>query len=219
MRPHRRFNPIHIILAHFQNTLGAGLVVMLPIGITVLIFKFFFELLDPLLLPVFQKWVPGPDPPGLGLGALLVLVYLVGLISTHAAGKRVVEMGHNLMEGIPVVKSIYSTARSAVELLATNRKGQPHRRVVLIEFPSPGLKSIGLVTANLGVHDGEELLAVYVPTPPTPSTGFLIVMPAKEVMPMEMSVDDAFKVIISCGILAKDIHVPLSPGREAPAAD
>jgi uncharacterized membrane protein len=216
MRLHRRFNPSHAIASHFRNTLAAGVVVILPIGITILIFKFFFDLLDPLLLPLFRKWVPGPDPPGLGLASLLVLVYLVGLTYTHGVGRRVVEMGHNLMEAIPVVRGIYSTARSAVELLAPSGKDQPYSAVVLIDFPSPGLKSIGFVTANLGVQDGEEMLAVYVPTPPTPSTGVLIMIAAKEVTPMPISVDDALKVIISCGLLARDIHVPLSATSPSP---
>jgi len=207
MRPSHQFNPFHAIPRHFRTTLGAGILVMLPIGITVLIFKFFFELLDPLLLPVFQKWVPGSDPPGLGLAALLVLLYLAGLITAHVYGRRVVEIGHSFFGGIPVVKSVYSTARSAVELLATSSKDQPYGGVVLIDFPSRGLKSIGLVTANLGVQDGEEMLAVYVPASPIPSSGFLVVVAAKDVTPTEMSVDDAMKMVISSGILASDVFL------------
>jgi uncharacterized membrane protein len=214
MRPPHPFNPLQAIVGHFRNTLGAGILVMLPIGITVLIFKFFFDLLDPLLLPVFRNWVPGPDPPGLGLATLLVLLYLAGLITAHVYGRRVVEIGHNIFGGIPVVKSVYSTARSAVELLATSGKDQPYSGVVLIDFPSRGLKSIGLVTANLGVQDGEEMLAVYVPASPIPTAGYLVVVAAKDVTPTQMTVDEAMKIIVSSGILAGDVFT-LPPAQKA----
>jgi uncharacterized membrane protein len=108
------------------------------------------------------------------------------------------------MERIPVVKSIYSTTRTGVEILAGS-KDQPYRGVVLVEFPRAGMLSIGLVTAHLGIMNGEEMVAVYIPTTPVPSSGFLVVAPVKDVIVTEMSVDDAMKMVISGGILAKDL--------------
>lgn len=229
MRPRRGFNPVRPVVRHLRATLVAGILVMLPIGITILIFKFFFNLLDPLLQPVL-KWIPGLDTcwsltspgttcPGLGLVMLLVLVYLVGLITAQVLGRRVVEIGHGILEAIPVVKTIYSTARSAVQLLSTSKDHQSYSGVVLVHFPSRGLKSIGLVTAKLGVQNGEETLAVYVPSSPVPSTGFLVVVAAKDVIPTQMSVDDALKALISGGILAKDLYIPASPQDSASGSD
>jgi uncharacterized membrane protein len=207
MHLQRRFNLLRGVTNHFQHTLGAGILVILPIGVTILIFKFFFDLLDPLLQPVLQKWIPGLGFPGLGLAVLLVLVYLVGLITAHVAGRRVVALGHKIVEAIPMVKSIYSVVRSAVQLLSTH-KDQPYSGVVLIDYPSPGMKTIALVTAQLGPQDGEEMLAVYVPTPPSTYSGLLAMVAAKDVTPTEMSTDDALKIIISGGVLAKDFYKP-----------
>ena len=196
---------------------------MLPIGITILIFRFFFDLLDPIFQPVLNRvpWLDqacdsfspaGTTCPGLGLVMLLLIIYLVGLITAHVVGRRVVQLGHTVMEAIPVVKSVYSTARSAVDMLSPP-KNQPYSRVVFVDFPRRGLKSLGLVTAHLGIQDGQETLAVYVPSSPLPSTGFLVIVPAKDVISSNMTVDDALKILVSGGILARDIYIPSSLGQ------
>ena len=197
--PHRR-GPFRHLLFHFERTLGAGVLVVLPIGVTAVILKFFFDLLDPLLDPAVNL-IPGPSPPGFGLVALLILIYLLGLVTTHVLGVRLINLGHRVMEFIPVVKSIYGTARTAVIMLSTS-SDHPYSGVVLVTFPHPGMQSIGLVTSRMVDTKGEEMLAVYIPTTPIPSSGFLVIVPAKDVTPTEMSVDDAMKVVISGGILA-----------------
>ena len=197
------------MVLHVQTMLAAGLLVALPIGVTIFILKFFFDLLDPILQPLL-KFLPGPRIPGLGVITLVLSVYLVGLIATQVVGGRLINIGHRVMERIPVVKSIYSTTRTGVEIL-TGSKDHPYRGVVLVEFPRKGMKAIGLVTANLGAMDGLETVAVYIPTTPVPSSGFLVLMPLSEVTLTEMSVDDAMKMIVSGGILAKEILIPAVP--------
>ena len=197
---HRR-GPVRHMLVHFERSLGAGFLVVLPIGVTALILKFFFDLLDPLLDPAVNL-VPGLSGiPGLGLVALLLSIYLLGLVTTHVLGVRLINLGHRIMEFIPVVKSIYGTARTAVVMLSANHDNQ-YSAVVLVKFPHPGMQSIGLVTSRMEDTNGEEMLAVYIPTTPIPSSGFLVIVPAKDVTPTEMSVDEAMKVVISGGILA-----------------
>jgi len=186
--------------------LGAGLLVILPIGITLLVLKFFFGLLDPLLEP-FLEFLPGRYIIGSGLAALVVGLYLIGLITSHVVGRRLIEWGHLIIERIPLVKIIYSTTRSGVEMLSGS-KDSPYRGVVLVEFPRPGMRSIGLVTSSLEPAGGEEMVFVYIPTTPVPSSGFLVVVGVKDVTPLDMSVDDAMKVIISGGILAADLFTP-----------
>ena len=199
--PSQRRGPFRHLLVHFERTLGAGILVVLPIGVTALILKFFFDLLDPLLDPAVDL-VPGlAEIPGLGLVALLILIYVLGLVTTHVLGVRLINLGHRILEFIPVVKSIYGTARTAVIMLSTSND-HPYSGVVLVAFPHPGLSSIGLVTSRMVDTNGEEMLAVYIPTTPIPSSGFLVIVPAKDVTPTEMSVDDAMKVVISGGILA-----------------
>ncbi len=199
----RRLGPFHRIVVHIERTLGAGILVILPIGITVVILKFFFDLLDPLLQPAVGL-LPGPDIAGLGLVALVLLVYLAGLIAAHVLGRRLIDLAHRFLEVIPFVKGIYSTTRSAVEMLG-NANGDRYSGVVLIDFPRPGIRSIGLVTSRMVDPDGEELLAVYIPTTPIPSSGFLVIAPAREVTPTDMPVEEAMRVIISGGILSGQV--------------
>ncbi len=186
--------------------LGAGLLVILPIGITLLVLKFFFDLLDPILRQPLE-FLPGPYIIGSGLAALVVALYLIGLVTSHVVGRRLIEVGHLIIERIPLVKIIYSTTRSGVELLSGS-KDSPYRGAVLVDFPRPGMKSIGLVTSSLQPADEEEMVFVYIPTTPVPSSGFLVVVGVKDVTPLDMSVDDAMKIIISGGILAGELFSP-----------
>ena len=204
-----RHGILHTMVVHIQTRIGAGLLVTLPIGITILILKFVFDLLDPLLQPLLA-FLPGPKIPGLGLVTLLLVVYLTGLITTHVVGRRLIDQGHRIIEFIPGVKGIYSTTRSAVQMLGGS-KDRAYRGVVLVEFPTVGKLSIGLITGNMGVKDGLDMVSVYIPTTPVPSSGFLVVMPLRDVLPLDLSVEDAMKIVISGGILSKNIFNPRAP--------
>lgn len=199
---HHRLGSLHGMAVHIQRTLGAGILVLLPIGVTVLILKSFFDLLDPVLQGPVLSRLPGPEIPGLGLLMLAVLVYFAGLVTTQVLGRSVVEFAHRVLEVIPVVKTIYGTTRSAVELLSKSND-LPYSRVVLVKFPHPGMQSIGLVTSRMLDADGEGMLAVYIPTTPIPSSGFLVLVKAEDVTPTDMTVEDAMKVVMSGGLLAE----------------
>ena len=190
-------------LLHIRTTLIAGLLAILPIGVTLFVLKFFFELLDPILGPIFDMGNVRIFP-GLGVIVLLILLYAVGIITTKILSARIVNLGHKLIERIPVISSIYSTTRSGVEILS-GTQGFESRGVVLVDFPRPAMKAIGLITAELGVLNGEPMVAVYIPTTPVPSSGFLIVVALSDVTPTDISVDDAMKIIVSGGILANEI--------------
>ena len=196
------------VLGHFQRTLVAGILVMLPIGITALVLKFVFDLLTPILQPITDL-LPGPDVHGTGLVALLLLIYVVGLVAAFVVGRRIISVAHRAMEVIPVVKGIYSTTRTAVELLSstsrTNGTGNTDRYtgVVLVEFPRPGIRSIGLVTSQMYDLEGQEVLSVYVPTTPIPSSGFMVIVPSSQVTHLDMSVEEAMSVVVSGGILSE----------------
>ena len=183
--------------------------VILPIGMTVLILKFFFDLLDPVLQPAVDL-LPGPTITGAGMIALIVLVYLLGLFAAQVLGRRLIDVGHRIMEVIPVVKGIYGTTRMAIQILSSSNNGsfngdgdmdgQQYSGVVLIDFPRPGIMSIGLITSSMLDSDGEEALSIYIPTTPIPSSGFLVIVPASDVTRTDMSVEDAMRVVMSGGI-------------------
>ena len=199
-RSKRRLRMLYRPYLHLQRTLGAGILVILPIGITLLVLKFFFDLLNPILEPL-TDYLPGKDFTGSGLAALLVLVYMVGLVAAFVVGRRLIAVGHRVMEFIPLVKGIYGTTRAAVGMLSNNSDPQ-YSGVVLIDFPRPGIKSIGLITCRMTDANGDEMLAIYIPTTPIPSSGFLIFAPVAEVIVTDMSVEEAMRVVISGGVLA-----------------
>ena len=199
----RRLGPLSGPILHFERTLGAGILVMLPIGITVLVLKFFFDLLDSILSPLTDQ-LPGPEVTGLGLAALLVLVYVVGLVAAFVLGRRVIDFAHRVLEVIPLVKGIYGTTRVAVQMLSATDNHR-YSGVVLIDFPREGIKSIGLITSRISDVEGEEMLAVYIPTTPIPSSGFLVIVPASEVTLTDMSVDEAMRIVISGGVLSNRV--------------
>jgi uncharacterized membrane protein len=196
------------VVGHFQRTLAAGILVMLPIGITALVLKFIFDLLTPILQPVTDL-LPGPDVRGTGLAALLILIYIVGLVAAFVIGRRIIDVAHRVMEVIPLVKGIYSTTRTAVQLLSSNNHSdgatdtERYSGVVLVEFPRAGIRSIGLVTSQMYDAEGQEVLSVYVPTTPIPSSGFLVIVPASQVERLDMSVEEAMSVVVSGGILSE----------------
>ena len=154
-----------------------------------------------------MEFLPGPYVIGSGLAALLIALYFIGLITSHVVGRRLIEWGHLFIERIPLVNIIYSTTRSGVEMLS-GAKDSPYRGVVLVEFPRPGMRSMGLVTSALQPADGEEMVFVYIPTTPVPSSGFLVLVGVNDITPLDISVDDAMKIIISGGILAADLFTP-----------
>ena len=204
--PERRPRPFRLlrrIAGHFQRTIVAGILVMLPIGITILVLKFVFDLLTPILQPVTDL-LPGPDIYGTGLIALLALIYIVGLVTAFVLGRRLIDIAHRIMELIPFVKGIYSTTRTAVQLLGGSlgeEAGNKYTGVVLVEFPRPGIHSIGLITSRINDPEGEELLSIYIPTTPIPSSGFLVIVPTSQVITTDISVEDAMSVVVSGGIL------------------
>ena len=185
----------------------AGILVMLPIGITALVLKFIFDLLTPILQPVTDL-LPGPDIHGTGLIALLLLIYIVGLVAAFVIGRRLIDLAHRAMEVIPFVKGIYSTTRTAIQLLGGNLEANDRDKytgVVLIEFPRPGIHSIGLITSRMDNPDGGEFLSIYIPTTPIPSSGFLVIVPDTEVITTDISVEEAMSVVVSGGILTRSV--------------
>jgi uncharacterized membrane protein len=201
---------------HIRTNLVAGLLVTIPVGITFIILRFVFNSFDQLLQPVFEQTL-NRYTPGMGAAALVILIYLVGLITAHVLGRRLIAAGHNIVDRVPVVRGIYGAARQATDVFSNTNSENRFTSVVLVDFPGQGLKSIGLVTSKLADQEGNPLLAVYMPTSPFPTSGFLVLMREDQVTPTDMSVDDAMKLIVSAGIVAPDnIEATPTPFNAAP---
>ena len=202
---------------HFRSTILAGVLVIIPVAVTYVIFNFLFDTLDPLLQPRFEQFTDNYRA-GMGIGALVVIIYVLGLVTLHVIGRRLLTIGHSIVDLIPLVSGVYRAARQATEVFSTVSTDGQYSSVVLVEFPGYGLQSIGLVTGKIKDQDGNNLLAVYMPTSPFPTSGFLVILPEDQVTPTDLPVDDAIKLIVSAGIVApeKILYKPEHVGGAIP---
>ena len=191
---------------HFRSTISAGLVVTIPLGVTALIINFAVDWFDPLLKPAFESFLgEGDYKEGMGIGALIVLIYVAGLLTTVVVGRRLIDIGHRLIGLVPVVRAIYGPLLQFTEVLSsTNVNQQKYSGVVLVDFPKEGSKAVGLITSRVNDSHGHPTLAVFVPTTPVPTSGFLLMVAEQDTIPVDVTVDEAMKLIVSGGILTPD---------------
>jgi uncharacterized membrane protein len=187
----------------------AGLAVSVPIGLTIYILFFLIDLMDGLLRVIPAALHPetllGVRIPGLGAIATVALIFLAGLVTTSYAGARFFRFAETLVERIPLVRGIYQAIKQIVQTMVS-KEGQSFKRVVLVEFPRQGLYTVafvtGSVTGELRRKTGERGISIFVPTTPNPTSGYYMIVPEDRVTDLEMSVEEAFKLIISGGMLA-----------------
>lgn len=186
-----------------------GLVVLIPLVATSYILWILFDLLDGILRPLVTE-IFGIHIPGLSLVIMLLLTLLVGFIANYAIGKKGVELFEESLCRIPMVRTIYLAIKQASDILFM-QKGE-FQKVVLVEYPRRGTYVLGFVTGS-GIEEiqektSEDVLNLFVPTAPNPTSGFLLMVPKKDVILLDMSVEDGLKMIISGGLL-----VPTNEGR------
>lgn len=180
-----------------------GLLVIIPIWGTVLILKTLFVTVDRILGDLLVQLVPSHYVPGLGILALIVLVFVAGLFATNFMGRQIVKWWEEWLNRVPLVRGIYSTLKSMMDILSFSDHAS-YNRVVLIQFPKNGHYCLAFVT---GVTKGEmqdlaqePLIHVYVPTSPNPTSGYFLLVPEHEVTSVDMSVEEAMKLIVSGGL-------------------
>ncbi|PWY54048.1 hypothetical protein DGG96_19020 [Legionella qingyii] len=191
-----------------RSYLLAGLVVWLPILITIGVLRFIIDLLDNTVALIPKAYQPeqliGHYIPGLGVILSLVILLVTGVIATNYFGQRLVEWGESILIKIPLVRSIYKTVKQVINaVLSTN--SEAFRKVVLIEYPRKGLWSIAFQTGagNTAINNKtkDEMISVFIPTTPNPTSGFLMMIPRSDVIELDMSIDEALKFIISLGVM------------------
>ena len=193
-----------------RRLLVAGTLVWLPIIATIWVVDFVITLMDRTLVLLPQRYQPqvllGFHIPGLGVIFAFVVVLLTGLLVTNLIGRQLVGFWEELMHRIPLVRSVYGGVRSFTESVLSS--SHSFRQVVAVEFPRPGIWSIGFVTAEEVVEvsrrTGEHLTCVFVSTAPNPTSGFLLLVPQAQLIALEMSVDAAMKMIVTCGVVLPD---------------
>lgn len=204
-----------------RRYLIAGVLIWVPIGITVLLLQFLVRLADRTLLLIPEAYRPeallGFHIPGLGLILALLILLFTGILVANLVGRKLVEWAENLLARIPFVRTVYQGAKQVMETVLSS-SGNSFRKVLLVEYPRAGTWSLAFQTATeVGeVQDrtGEEVVSVFVPTTPNPTSGFLIMVPKNEVIELSMTVDEAVRMIISLGVVVP----PWPPQVERPAA-
>lgn len=206
-----------------RNYLIGGLLIWIPIMITVWVVRFLSGILDSSLVLLPPSWRPealfGTYVPGVGIVLSLVLLFVTGVVVKNLFGGQIVAGLESLVRRIPVVGSVYGGAKTFSETVLTD-KGKSFKQVVMLEFPRKGVFSIGFITSHeleeAQARTAQEVTCVFVPTTPNPTTGFLVMAPKDELIHMDMSVDEAFKMLLTLGVVVPTWKNKPVDGRLAP---
>lgn len=186
-----------------KRYLLTGIFVLAPLAITVYILTSGFSLIDRFLGGVVVHLL-GRHVVGAGAVLTLVLTLVVGMVATNVMGRRLIAFAEGVVERIPIVRTIYVSVKQLIDAFSVNSRSG-FKRVVLVQYPRQGLWSIGFVTSKgEGVSDQRlpaDLATVFVPTAPNPTSGFLLLTSADQLIELDMSVEEAFKVILSGGMV------------------
>jgi uncharacterized membrane protein len=210
----------------------AGLLILVPTALTLYVVVALFRLMDgffgPLIDRALSVFIPGAHVPGLGLVMTLLVVMILGWLSTNVVGRRMIGGFEHLIQRVPVGRTIYASTKGVLEALSKDQ-GETFTRVVLVEYPKANIFVLGFVTrgARWGAVDPRtrDLLLVFVPTTPNPTSGFLLLVPRTEAVALPISVEEGIRMVISGGILLPDIPAPHArqvsewPSGTAPAAE
>jgi len=216
-----------------KKYLIAGLLVWLPLAVTIWVLQAVLGLLDGVfgwMLTASQAVLPSATHapiewlrsiPGLGVVMMVLGLLLTGMFATNMVGQWSLVQGHRLMTRIPIVKSIYSSVKQVSDTLFST-SGNAFRQAVLVQYPRAGAWTIAFVTGKPGGEAAHHLhgdyLSVYVPTTPNPTSGFFLMVPRSDVILLAMSVDEALKYVISMGVVAPPMSraAPRTPPALAP---
>lgn len=185
-----------------------GLLIWVPLGVTFLVVKAIVELLDKLLLFLPLKWRPenllGFDLPGFGIVLAIIVVFTTGMFLTNFLGNRMVAMWEQLLSHIPILRSIHTAVKQLIHTFFSD-DSQSFKQVLLIEYPRKGLWTLAFQsnddTGEIAEKTGLDMISVFVPTSPNPTSGFVLIVPRETATPLEMSVEDGLRMIMSLGVV------------------
>jgi len=191
-----------------RRYLIAGLLVWLPLGVTILVIRLLVNFMDQTLLLIPQDLRPevvfGVDIPGLGIVLSAAIVLLTGALAANLFGRQMVSAGERLMAKIPFIRTIYTGVKQITETLVSSQNNS-FREVLLIEYPRKGIWTLafhtGSVVGEVQEKTGTDVINIFVPTTPNPTSGFFIMVPRDDVIVLSMSVDEAVKIIMSLGVI------------------
>lgn len=185
-------------MAVLRGLLIRGLLVTVPLLVTFALLRWVFRVLDSVLQPVF-RWLFGNSVPGAGLVGGLAVILLVGLLVSTWPGRTALHALETVLFRTPLLRVIYGGTKQVVEVVLGGRQA-PFRRVVLVEWPRRGAYALGFVTGEEVGPQARSLLKVFVISSPNPTTGFLMLVPEEQTLPLRMTVDEALTLVVSGGL-------------------
>ncbi|MFH1347676.1 MAG: DUF502 domain-containing protein [Candidatus Margulisiibacteriota bacterium] len=200
-----------------SNYFLRGLITLLPLLVTIwllyTLFAFFDSILGNILAVVIGRYIPG-----LGFLVTFILMFIVGYFASYIIGAQLFRFGDEVLHRVPVVKGIYSALKQINDVLFMQKATEEYRRACIVEYPRKGIWSVGFVTSDAAVEveakTKQKMINVFVPNTPTPATGFLIIVPARDVILLDMRTEDAFKYVVSGGVLKPSSLPPEVPPKK-----
>jgi uncharacterized membrane protein len=198
----------HPLLHAFRNHTVSGLFLLIPLVVTLVFLRIALEFVMANVAPLLRTAYP--NMPGwlvlmCSAAIILLILFLAGLLASHVIGRKVFEFAEELLLRVPVIRVVYSAARQVVDTLQTTQK-RAFKAVVECDLPGLGATTLGFITADLPGDDGRCM--VFVPTAPNPLSGFIMIVKRDSVRELPIAVEDAFKVVVSAGILAPKVMLP-----------
>ena len=198
------------LLTRLRNYLISGLLFWIPLILTIIVIKFFLEFVDG-LIP--QEYLPEAvfnletSIPGSGIILLLLIILITGILVTNIIGRRLVALWERLLNRIPGFRNIYNILKKVSDTVL-NTSSQSFKKAFLIQYPSKGIWVIAFQSGDYRGEGesiiGEEIINLFVPTTPNPTSGFFVLIPKKDAFELDISVEDAFKLVISAGVVTPD---------------
>jgi uncharacterized membrane protein len=190
-----------------RATFVRGSALIIPLALTIWFFRALLNTIDGILSPVLEAWIGRPIP-GLGFISMVVIIFLVGLLSRNLVGRLLFSSFENFVRSIPFVRSVYGAIKDLVGAFTLGSKGKTFRQVIMIQYPRIGLYAVGFVTNEMSFVDANgqriEFLNVYIPNPPNPTSGMLVLVPKQEAIPLQLSIEQGLKFVLSGGIVTPE---------------
>ena len=219
---------IHSFRKKIQRIFLAGLLVTVPTMLTFFLLKFLVSYIDQVSAPLVKRFFD-IEIPGIGFIVTLLIVLSIGVIGTNILGRQLVRLGDRLLSRIPLVRSIYSSAKQIIESAFVSTE-KPFQQVVLVPYPRDGIYAIGLITREVPDYvqscslvpiseskeeqAGDDVSSVFIPTTPNFTSGLMVMFPQRDIIPLSMSVEDGFKYLMSGGILTPEKEAALEGQEE-----
>ena len=190
--------------AKLRRIFLAGILTAVPVYITIVVLQVLFNFMDEILAPLVRRYA-GIDIPGLGLVLLIVFLFVLGLFVTNFLGRAMYGWFERVLLRIPIVSNVYNFARQIVQTFSPEHRSA-FKMVVWLQYPRPGLWTLGFVTGTSFSKDGVPFYNIFVATTPNPTSGYVVFVPQSHTIQAKMTVEEGFKLLISGGALSKGKH-------------